>query len=73
MANSGKLTATAKIGPGNSVTSMVLSNLTDLHIDFANRVLTAQAAATPPTVLDFNAATTITASISGAVVSITVS
>ena len=68
-------TITGKIGPGTTVTSLVLNDVTEAHFDFAKKSILSIKQATQPNTREFdlNATTTVTLTMSVGVGTLTVS
>lgn len=70
----GAVTVTGKLGPGKSVTSLVFSNVVDLDFQFDREVIAIkQSTKTTITEFDFADIATVTFSISGSTVTVTIS
>lgn len=68
------VTITGKIGPGNTVTSLVFTNVTGVNFQIANNTIDIEQAdsAERHSVFDYDATATVTYSISGNVATITI-
>lgn len=66
---------TGKIGPGNSVTSLVFNNVTGVNFQITNNTIDIEQAdsAEKHTIFDYDATATVTYTISGNVATITIS
>lgn len=64
-----KVTVTGKVGPGNTVTALVVNDVTYFGIDTKNEILRVVAGGNDPSAkgqeFDIGAATTITVTVSG--------
>ncbi len=69
----GNVTITADIGPGNSVTSLVLSGVRSLHYDFPDNRLQIMLSDGKVRSFDYSTIATITHTISSAVATVTIS
>lgn len=68
----GVATVTSKIGPANTVTSLVLTGVTGMHYDFVNEVVSFDCDQGHPK-FDITADSTFTITVSGITYTITVS
>jgi hypothetical protein len=66
-------TVTAKTGPGNTVTALVLNNVTDISLSPAPNSVLKVVSSNGTDYFDISASTTITATIASGVVSFTIS
>ncbi len=67
------LTITGKIGPGNSVTSLVLNNVQSIDFQIANDTIAVRVANERVLTFDYDATATVTYTISSGTATITIS